>query len=136
MNRKVEVVKNFRGNEIDKSAAAAIKEEVDKYIAGRPDLNDVTKNNLREFKIADGAAAGDVKVLLGKPDRVIRTGKKTAASETWIYQTSKSSIFDVLIFPVFWGHEEYFLYFKNNILTRIERHYLKQVFSSDVSTRK
>ena len=135
MRQKVEVINTFRENEVNQNAITALTKEVDKYIAGHSGLAEATKNNLRKFKVVNGATADEVNLLLGKPDKVIKTSKKNVASETWMYQTSKSSIFDILVFPVFWGHEKYFLYFQDNILTLIERHYLKQIFTGGAPTR-
>ncbi len=126
---KVISIKDFRENETYDENIAALRERIEKYISSHADLNEAAKNNLRELKVAEGATKEEVKLLLGEPDKVAKIGEKVdTATEIWIYQTSKSSIFTIVFLPVFFGREEYYLYFKDNILTLIERHYLEQTF--------
>jgi len=126
---KIVSIKDFRENEVFDENIIALKEMVEKYISSHTDLNGSTKNNLRELKVTEGAAGEEVKLLLGEPDKVVKTGKKTyITSEIWIYKINKSSTFTIIFLPVFFGHEEYYLYFKDNVLTLIERHYLEQTF--------
>jgi len=129
---KVVLIKDFRGHEISGQNLAAFKEKVEKYISDHPDLNETAKNNLRELKVTAGTAKEEVKLLLGEPDRV-NIDKKDLTCQTWIYRTDKNSTFTVIFLPVFFGHEEYFLYFKDSALALIERHYLEQTFYSSGS---
>jgi hypothetical protein len=130
---KATLIKDFRENEAFAENITALKEKVEKYISTHTDLNELTKNYLRELKVTEGATKEEVKLLLGEPDKVIKPGKKDGACETWIYATSKRSTFTVIFLPVFFGHEKHYLYFKDDILTLIERHYLEQVFSASDS---
>jgi hypothetical protein len=128
--------KDLRGNEILDEDIDSLKKRIEKYISDHQDLNDLTKNNLREFKITKGSTKEEVNLLLGEPDNLIkRTNKEDAASVIWVYRTNKSSVFTIVFIPVFFSHESYYLYFKNDILTSIERHYLEQTFyASDSET--
>ena len=131
---KVISIKDFRENEMYDEHIAALKEEVEKYISNHTDLNEATKNNLRELKVIQGATKEEVKLLLGEPDKLVKIGKKAdIASEIWIYKINKRSVFTIVFPPVFFGQEKYYLYFKDNILTLIERHYLEQTFYSSGS---
>lgn len=127
---KVILIKDFRGSdEVYEEDMAALKEEVEKYISGHPELSDATKNNLRELKVAPGATKQEVELLLGAPDKAEKS-KGSAdfnASEVWIYKINKIRAFTVFIIPVFFVHEGYYLYFKDDALAGIERHYLKQI---------
>jgi len=122
-------IKDFRENERYDEEVAALKEEVEKYITSHADLTERAKNNLRELKVTAGATKEEVNLLLGKPDKVIKN-ETDAASEIWIYQTGKNSAFTIIVIPVFFTHDGYYLYFENNILTKIERHYLQQTFEA------
>jgi len=130
---KIVLIKDFRENEAYDENITALKEKVEKYISGHTDLNESTKNNLRELKVTEGAAKEEVKLLLGEPDKVVKTDKKDIASEIWSYRINKRSIFTIVFLPIFFGHEEYYLYFKDSTLTFIERHYLEQTFYSSGS---
>ena len=125
---KIALIKDFRGKEVFEENITALKEKVENYISSHTDLNETAKNNLRKLKVTDGAPKEEVKLLLGEPDKVVKTEKKDTASEIWIYRTSKPSTFTIILLPVFFGHEEYYLYFKDSALTLIERHYLAQTF--------
>lgn len=131
---KIISIKDFRGNERYDEDMAALKEKVEKYIFNHADLNDAVKNNLRELKVTEGATKEEVGLLLGDPDKAVKLAKRVDnASEMWVYKTSKSSVFTVVFLPVFFGHEKYYLYFKDNNLALIERHYLEQTFYSSGS---
>ena len=112
-------IKDFRGRERYEEDIALLKEDVEKYIAGRLDLSDQTKAALRELKVAEGLKAEEVKLLLGRPDTIMK--------DVWIYRISKWRAFTVFIIPVFFVHEGYYLYFQDGVLQGIERHYLQQV---------
>lgn len=127
--REMVTIKDFRENERYDEDITALKEEVEKYIASHTDLAETTKNNLRKLKVTAGATKEEINLLLGKPDKVIKN-EANVASEIWIYRTSKSSIFTIIVFPVFFTHDGYYLHFKNNILTKIERHCLEQTFET------
>jgi len=126
--RKIVLIKDFRENEAFDEDIAALKEKVEKYISSHPDLSETAKNNLRELKVTEAQTKEEVELLLGQPDKVVKKEEKDIASEIWIYQTSHKSVFTIVFLPVFFGHEEYYLYFKDNILTLIEGHYLEQTF--------
>ena len=129
--KKVLSVKDFRGTDMFDENIAALKETVEKYISGHPDLSEPTKNNLRELKAAEGLTEEEVEVLLGKPDRVIKRGEASAISEIWIYRINKMNAFTVFIFPIFFAHEGYYLYFKDHQLSEIQRHYLAQIIQQN-----
>jgi len=122
-------IKDFRGNDAYDEDMAALKAEVEKYISQHPDLSESVKNDLRALKVTQGAAANQVTLLLGKPDKIIKVGGAGhyGASEAWIYRISKMHAFTVFIIPMFFVHEGYYLYFKDGALVEIERHTLKQV---------
>jgi len=124
-----EFFKDFRQNEAYEEDMVALKEEAGKYISGHPGLSDSAKNNLRELKVTEGASRQEVELLLGKPDKVsqLGAGANYNATELWVYKISRIRIFTVFIIPLFFVHEGYYLYFKDDILAGIERHYLKQV---------
>ena len=125
---KVVLITDFRGNEIFEENMAAVKEEVEKYISAHPDLSEAAKFNLRELKVTEGLNPEQVELLLGKPDRVIKSGDKNrGGSEIWIYRINKMNAFTIFIFPVFLAHEGYYLSFKDNCLASIQKHYLTQI---------
>lgn len=112
-------IKDFRENEMYEEDMEALKEDVEKYIALHPDLSEAAKNNLRELRVAEGATKEEVKLLLGEPDKI--------SDETWVYKINKLRAITVFIVPVFFVHEGYYLYFKDGVLSGIQRHYPKQV---------
>ena len=129
--RKVVLVKDFRGNEMYDEDMTAFKEKVEKYISSHADLSEPEKNNLRELRVSKGTAKEEVLLLLGKPNKVIRLNNKAcAASEIWIYRTNKRITFIIIVIPVFFTHEGYYLYFEDNILTAIERHSLEETVTT------
>ena len=125
---KIVLTKDLRENEVFNQDIALLKEKVERYISGHADLSEPTKSNLRELRVTEGATKEEVKLLLGEPDKVMKSDKEDIASEIWIYRTNKSSTFTIVFIPVFFGHEKYYLYFKDNLLTLIERYYLEQTF--------
>lgn len=129
--KKVVFIKDFRENEMYEEDIAALKDRVEKYISAHPDLSDSVKNNLKELKITTGANRDEVQLLLGNPDKIMEGDSRAdAGSETWIYRINKSSAFIIVAVPVFFTREGYYLYFKDNLLTAIERHYLEQVIQT------
>ena len=122
---------DFRGIERYDEDIDALKVRVEKYISIHPDLSGAAKNNLQELKAAFGLNKEEIELLLGKPDKVIKpSGKAQDISEIWIYSKMKLNAFTVFIFPVFFTHESYYLYFQGNTLTNIEKHYLEQLLES------
>lgn len=115
-----ESVKDFREIDMYTEDIDALKEEVEKYIAAHPELNEDTKKNIRQLKVAPGQSKEEVLLLLGEPDKI-------SGSDIWIYRINKWRAFTVFIIPVFFVREGYYLYFKDDVLTDIERHYLKQM---------
>jgi len=129
--RKVVLVKDFRGNEVYDEDMAALQEKVEKYISSHADLNEPEKNKLRELRVSKGTTKEEVLLLLGKPDKVIRLKNKVCAtSEIWIYRTNKRIAFVIIVIPVFFTHEGYYLYFEENILRAIERHSLEETVTT------
>ncbi len=126
---KIVLIRDFRENDVFDSEIVFLKEKVEKYISSHADLSEPAKNNLRELKVTEGSTKEEVQLLLGGPDKAVKASKKAdIASEVWIYKTNKSSIFTIIFLPVFFGHETYYLYFKDNVVMLIERHYLEQTF--------
>ena len=122
LKQKVELLKDFREDEMYSEDIDALKIEVEKYIAANPDLDEVTKNNLRELKLTPGATKPEVSLLLGEPDKTGNSG------DLWIYRISRIRAFIFFIFPYFFAHEGYYLYFEDNHLKVIEKHYPEQIF--------
>lgn len=120
--KKVVSIKDFRESELYEEDIPALKEEVEEYITAHPDLDGPTKNNLRELKVTEGLNKEEVKLLLGEPDKV--AGK--ASGEIWIYRINRLRVFTFFIIPLFPVHESYYLRFKDDSLSAIERHSLKQ----------
>jgi len=122
-------IKDFRENDVYQEDISALKEEIESYISGHPNLGDSAKSNLRELKVTEGATKEEVELLLGKPDKITNTsgGSKYGASQIWIYKINKMRAFTVFIVPIFFVHEGYYLYFADNILAAIEKHYLGQL---------
>jgi len=128
---KVTLIVDFRGNKVFDEDVVALKESVKKYISAHAGLSEPAKNNLQELRVTEGLTKEEIKLLLGEPDKIIVSGKGfSTGSEIWIYATSKKSTFTIIVLPVYFGHEKYYLYFKDNALALIERHYLEQTFSS------
>jgi hypothetical protein len=121
--------KDFRKNEMYQEDVAALKEEVEKYISNHPELSDSTKNNLRELKVVEGLTRQEVELLLGSPDKITKLERNANynASEEWIYKINKIRAITVFIIPVFFVHEGYYLYFRDDVLAGIEKHYPKQI---------
>ncbi len=126
--KKPEFFKDFREDEAYEEDIVALKEEAEKYISGHPDLSDAAKTNLRELKVTEGASRQEVELLLGTPDKVSRlgAGANYNATELWIYKISRIRAFTIFIVPICFVHEGYYLYFKDDVLAGIERHYLRQ----------
>ena len=71
------------------------------------------------------------KLLFGEPTRVVKSSHKgKLALEVWMYQTNKTAPFRILVFPLFYKNETYYLYFEENVLVDIRKHYLKQAVGS------
>ncbi len=129
---KVKFIRDFRDNEAYDENITNLKQKAEEYISRRGDLDESAKANLRELRVTAGATKEEVRLLLGVPDKAVKIRKKGYdADEMWIYNTYKPSVFTLLFFPVFFGHEKYYLYFNDNILTLIERRYLEQTLYSD-----
>lgn len=116
-------IKDFREVQMYDEDIAALKEDVEGYIAEYPQTAETIKTNLRELKVTEGENKGQVELLLGEPDKI----SKRAKSEVWIYRIQRMRAFTFFIFPVFFAHEGYYLYFKDGILSKIERHYPEQI---------
>lgn len=129
LNKTSVSFKDFRENEMYEEDMQALKDEAEQYISRHADLSEEQKNNLRKLKVTAGQNKEEVRLLLGEPDKVMNAGSRTNfnASEIWIYKLSKVRAFTVFIVPVFFPHESYYLYFKNDILVGIERHALRQL---------
>lgn len=121
--------KDFRGVDMYEEDMTALKEDAEKFIAIHPELSEENKNNLRQLKVAAGETQAEVELLLGKPDKLIRSKPDAlyGADQIWIYKISKLRIFTIFIVPVFPVHEGYYLYFKDGVLQALERHHLKQM---------
>jgi len=117
--KKTELVRDFRENEMYVEDIAALKEDVEKYIAAHPDTSDEIKANMRQLKITPGFNKEEVELMLGEPDKI--------SGNTWIYQISRLRAFTFFIFPFFFAHEGYYLRFNNGCLSAIERHFPKQI---------
>lgn len=113
-------IKDFRDSGAYEEDIIALREEAAKYVAAHSEMSPEAKNNLQELKVAPGLNKEQVKLLLGEPD-------KYASPKVWIYRIKKVRAFTIFIIPVFFPHESYRLYFQGDILTGIERHYLKQM---------
>lgn len=125
--KKVVTIKGFRQNELYIEDMAALKESVEKYISLNPGLSEEKKNNLRELKVSEGTNEEEARLLLGEPIKVSKIGKNPyGATELWVYKINKINAFNIFIFPVFFPHEGYYLYFKDKALVAIERRYLRQ----------
>lgn len=127
--RKIITIKDFRQNEAYDEDIEGLKEDVEEYISKHPELSETARNNLRDLKVTQGSRAEEVIFLLGKPDKVAKASGagRYGATEIWIYRISKIRAFTVFVFPVFFVHEGYYLYFKDGVLVEIEMHYLKQI---------
>ena len=126
-------IKDFRENDAYQEDIGALNQEIESYISGHPNLGDSAKSNLRELKVTEGAAKEEVELLLGKPDKIANTSGrlKYGATQIWIYKVNKMRVFTVFIVPIFPVHEGYYLYFADNILAAIEKHYLKQLIRQE-----
>lgn len=122
-------VKDFRGVDMYEEDMIALKDDAEKFIAIHPELSEENKNNLRQLKVAAGETQAEVELLLGKPDKLIRSKPDAlyGADQIWVYKISKIRAFTVFIVPVLFVHEGYYLYFKDGILQALERHHLKQM---------
>ncbi|MDD5653611.1 MAG: hypothetical protein PHT31_05595 [Candidatus Omnitrophica bacterium] len=117
--KKTELVRDFRENEMYVEDIAALKEDVEKYITAHPEISEEIKADMRQLKIAPGFNKQEVELMLGEPDKI--------SGDTWIYQISRLRAFTFFIFPFFFAHEGYYLRFNNDRLTAIERHFPKQI---------
>ncbi|MBI4972594.1 MAG: hypothetical protein HZC16_02115 [Candidatus Omnitrophica bacterium] len=126
-SRKIEVVQDFRERQAYEEDITAFKEKIEKYIAEQPNLSENAKERLRQMRVSAGATKEEVSFLLGPPEKIERINKADN-QQIWIYRTSKISFYTIAFLPVFFVREGYYLYFKDNLLTLIERHYLEQTF--------
>lgn len=127
--KKTITIKDFRQNEAYDEDIEALKQEAEKYIPRHPELSGEAMDNLRHLRVTQGSTRDEVTFLLGKPDKVMKTdgAGRYGATEVWIYKINKVRVFTVFIIPLFPVREAYYLYFKDNALLEIERHFLKQV---------
>lgn len=129
--KKVVIIQDFRENDRFDEDIEQLKAKVEAYITEHPELSDAQKANLRELKVTEGAGAEEIRLLLGKPDKITdRKSLEGISSETWIYRINHRSTFTVFIFPVLPMHEGYYLKLENKRLKTIERHFLEQVLDS------
>lgn len=128
-------IQDFRERVMYDEDIIALKEEVEKYISAHPDLTQGIKDSLRQIRVAEGENKEEVALLLGEPDKIEKLGRAApyAATEKWIYSINKLRAFTIFIVPVAFVHEAYYLYFKNDTLAGIERHYLKQMIKQDIT---
>ena len=125
------LVRDFYGNEVGEENRVRLKKDVEKYISLHSSLVDKEKNNLRALKVVPGNTKEEVGLLLGKPFKTIEVNDKTnKASELWIYRKNKIDTFLILILPVFFTHDSYYLYFEGDKLNAIEEHYIKQALEA------
>lgn len=126
--RRLIEFRDFRGNLAYEDEIAGLKEKIEKYISSHPELSDEVKLSLRELKIIAGFKKPEVELLLGKPDAVKKSGAgaKYGATSIWAYKKNKMRAFTVFIIPVFFVHEAYYLYFKDEFLAGIDSSSLKQ----------
>lgn len=122
--RKYISIQDFREFDRFDRDINALKAKVEEYISSYPDLSEATKSNLRELKVTAGANREGVELLLGKPDRIIAGGR------VWLYKINKPMVFTLIFVPIFYTKESYQLHFKDNLLSAIERHYLKHTFEA------
>jgi len=117
-------IKDFLGNSVRKEDIEIVKAKVEQYISLHKDLNEATKNHLRELTVIEGATEEEVELLLGKPTKIVKFKNVHPFSETWVYKTKKTDPLPMLDVPLSF-HQSYYLYFKDNALVGIEMHYLK-----------
>jgi hypothetical protein len=123
---------NFLGDKVSKADIEAVKEKSEKYILAHNDLDDASKQYLRDLKVVRGATMEEVRLMLGEPLKIVKSGKNARPfQETWVYKTKKADSFRVLVIPLFSVNETYYLYFKDNILTGINKRYLQQATGSN-----
>ncbi|MFH1198830.1 MAG: hypothetical protein V1650_01525 [Candidatus Omnitrophota bacterium] len=125
---KIISYKDFKNNEIYEEDVDALREEVGEYIVKRPELSEAVKASLDKLEVTLGLTKEQVILLLGEPDKISSLGKNQySAGELCIYRVTKWRAYTVFIIPVFFVHEGYYLYFKDDILAGIERRDLKQM---------
>jgi len=117
----IEIIKDFRNQEMYIEDITAMKEDAEKYIQEHPDLSEERKTALRELKLTPGANKEETCLLLGEPDKI------SARGDLWIYRINRLRAFTIFIFPVFFAHEGYYLKFEDDRLVAIERHYPEQI---------
>ena len=76
--KKAILIKNFRQKQAYEEDIEILKQEVEAYIAGHPDLSEGRKADLRALKVTEGLAKEEVTLLLGEPDKVIKGSSKKA----------------------------------------------------------
>jgi len=124
---KIVSYKDFKNNEIYEEDVDAFKEEVGQYIVKRPELSESVKASLNKLEVTLGLTKEQVILLLGQPDKISSLGpNQYSANQLCIYRITKWRAYTVFIMPVFFVHEGYYLYFKDDILVRIEKRDLKQ----------
>jgi len=127
-------IRDFLGYEMKKDDISSAKEKVETYIAEHADIEESNKAHLQELCVAVGATSGEVELLLGKPEKIMKKrNTKHPISEVWIYRTNKPQLFSIVIVPILLVRQGYYLYFKDGILKNIERHYLHQIVAMDAS---
>lgn len=129
--KEVVSLRDFQENEAYDEYVTDLQVKVEKYILEHPELSEEAKKNLRELKVSAGSNKAEVELLLGEPLKV-NAAKNNAygATELWIYKISKIDITTIFIIPVFWTHQGYYLYFKDNALAGIEKHYLEPLIQT------
>lgn len=126
-NSKYVSIKDFRENDAYDEDIDSLKKEAEEYILLHPEIGEQVKNNLRQLKVTEGSSKDETSLLLGKPLKILETKNNPySASELWIYRISKKNAVTFFIVPFLLVNEGYYLYFKDNSLAAIERHYIKQ----------
>lgn len=103
---------DLRTKDINEYKNSALN-RVDNYLEAHSNINENIKTSLLNLRVAEGMNKEEVSLLLDHKIRLIRTNKYNA-DELWVFQ------------PVYWIQEYWYLYFKGEILIRLDRKYIIQ----------
>ncbi|MFC1805210.1 hypothetical protein ACFLZ3_05245 [Candidatus Omnitrophota bacterium] len=119
--------KDFRGNDVLVEDVDELKEKIEAYILNCAGITEIRAKNLRDLIIKTGATEGDVRALLGKPDKISK-GKE--GSKVWTYRQSKATPFMVVFLPLWPVHSAYRLHLCDQVVQKIEAFGLEQTFEA------
>lgn len=99
-----------------------MKGKVEDYILHHPEIDKETKSSLENFIVVKGMTKEQVRLLLSNPERIqiLNSKNKFRTDERWVYIMQGLQAIQIGPVPIYFTHDAYHLYFRGDILTKIE----------------